>query len=82
MEPQAIWISFTEPFKKSLHQDTEIPSENLDHAYRNSLVDEGKAMIVVQLDMNKAFDTVSHSILLEKNTVYSLNRYSLHWVEN
>lgn len=39
-------------------------------------------MDVVHLDMNKAFDIVSHSILLEKMAVHGLNRYSLHWVEN
>lgn len=31
----------------------------------NSLIDEGKAMNV-SLDFNKAFHTVSHSILVEK----------------
>ncbi|NXT95524.1 RTJK polymerase, partial [Anhinga rufa] len=30
----------------------------------------------------KAFDTVSHSILLEKLAAHGLDRYSLCWVKN
>jgi len=43
------------------------------------LADEGKA---VYLDFSKAFDTVPHSILLEKLAVHGLDRYILHWIEN
>ena len=46
------------------------------------LVDEGKAVDVVYLDFSKAFDTVSHSILLQKLAVRGLNRYTLGWVRN
>ena len=46
------------------------------------LVNEGKAVNVVCLDFSKAFDTVSHSILLGKLLPISLDRYTLLWVRN
>ncbi|TRZ07386.1 hypothetical protein HGM15179_019724 [Zosterops borbonicus] len=46
------------------------------------LVDEGKAVDVVYLDFSKAFDTVSHSILLEKPAAHGLDRSTLCWVKN
>ncbi|KAK4831739.1 hypothetical protein QYF61_018869 [Mycteria americana] len=46
------------------------------------LVDEGKAVHVVYLDFRKAFDTVSHSILLEKLAAHGLDRCTLCWVKN
>ncbi|GAB0195215.1 mitochondrial enolase superfamily member 1 [Grus japonensis] len=45
------------------------------------LVDEGKAVDVVYLDFSKAFDTVSHSILLEKLAAHSLDGRPLCWVK-
>ncbi|GAB0183678.1 cadherin-20 [Grus japonensis] len=45
------------------------------------LVDEGKAVDVVYLDFSKAFDTISHSILLEKLAAHGLDRHTLHWVK-
>ncbi|KAK4817961.1 hypothetical protein QYF61_003481 [Mycteria americana] len=47
-----------------------------------SLVDEGKAVDVVYWDFSKAFDTVSHSILLEKLAAHGLGGCTLRWVKN
>ncbi|RMC21511.1 hypothetical protein DUI87_02377 [Hirundo rustica rustica] len=46
------------------------------------LVDAGKAVDVVYLDFSKAFDTVSHSILLDKLAARVLDRSTLCWVRN
>ncbi|RMB88030.1 hypothetical protein DUI87_35617 [Hirundo rustica rustica] len=46
------------------------------------LVDAGKAVDVVYLDVSKAFDTVSHSILLDKLAAHGLDRSTLRWVRN
>jgi len=46
------------------------------------LVDEGKAVDVVYLDFSKAFDTVPHSILLEKLAAHGLDGCTLCWMKN
>uniref|UniRef100_A0A8B9I2Q1 Reverse transcriptase domain-containing protein n=1 Tax=Anser brachyrhynchus TaxID=132585 RepID=A0A8B9I2Q1_9AVES len=46
------------------------------------LVDEGKAVDVVYLDLSKAFDTVPHNILLEKLAARGLDWRTLRWVRN
>jgi len=45
-------------------------------------VDEGKAVDVIYLDFSEAFDTVPHSILLEKVATRGLDGCTLFWVEN
>ncbi|KAK4823255.1 hypothetical protein QYF61_000222 [Mycteria americana] len=45
-------------------------------------VDEGKAVDVVYLDFSKAFDSISHSIHLEKLAAHGLDRCTLCWVKN
>ena len=46
------------------------------------LVEEGKSLDVVYLDFSKAFDTVSHCILLEKLAARGLDGCTLHWIKN
>ena len=43
-------------------------------------MNEGEAVAIVYLYFSKAFDTVSHSILLQKLAVRGLDRYTLGWV--
>ena len=52
------------------------------HDLVTRLVDEGKAVDVVYLGFSKAFDTDSHSILLQKLAAHGLDRYTLSWVKN
>jgi len=47
-----------------------------------SLVDKGKAVDVIHVDFSKAFDTVPHSILLEKLAAHGLDGCALHWIKN
>jgi len=45
-------------------------------------VDKGRATDVVYLDFSKAFDTVSHNILLGKLRKCGLDEWSVRWIEN
>jgi len=46
------------------------------------LVDEGKTVDVVYLDISKAFDIVPHSMLLEKLAAHGLDGCTLCWIKN
>lgn len=46
------------------------------------LVDKGKATDVVFLGISKAFDTVSHRIILKKLTTYGLDGWSVHYIKD
>ncbi|PKU49496.1 rna-directed dna polymerase from mobile element jockey- hypothetical protein [Limosa lapponica baueri] len=45
-------------------------------------IDEGRAVDVVYLDFSKAFNTVSHSILIGKLRKYGLDEWTVKWIEN
>jgi len=45
-------------------------------------VEEGRAVDVVYLDFSKAFNTVSHSILLGKLRKCGLDEWTVRWIEN
>ncbi|KAK4821671.1 hypothetical protein QYF61_027139 [Mycteria americana] len=59
---------------------TEGVMTNVQYLTKNA--DEGKAVDVIYLDFSKAFDTVSHSILLKKLAAHGLDRCTLCWVKN
>jgi len=46
------------------------------------LMDDRMAVNVVYLHFRKAFDTVLHSILLEKLAAHGLSRCTLSWIKN
>ena len=45
-------------------------------------VDEGRAVDIVCLEFSKAFDTVSHNILLGKLRKCGLDEWTVGWIEN
>ncbi|CAM4578822.1 unnamed protein product [Lepidochelys olivacea] len=45
-------------------------------------VDERKVVDVLFLDFRKAFDTVSHSILVSKLKKYGLDEWTIRWIES
>jgi len=46
------------------------------------LADETREVDIVYLDFGKAFDTVSHKILIDKLVNYGLDEQTMRWTEN
>ena len=49
---------------------------------KTGCVDEGSTVNVIYLDFSKAFDTVSHSILIMKMRKCRIDEWTVRWVEN
>ena len=49
----------------------------MDYIYKS--LDEGKFVIVILVDLKKAFDTVKHDILLDKLEDYGIRGNTLKW---
>uniref|UniRef100_A0A8C3K8C5 Reverse transcriptase domain-containing protein n=1 Tax=Calidris pygmaea TaxID=425635 RepID=A0A8C3K8C5_9CHAR len=46
------------------------------------LLDEGKAVDIIYLDFQKAFDTVPHRILVEKLASHGLDEHTICWIKH
>lgn len=46
------------------------------------LVDKGRAMDAVYLELSKAFNAVSHNLLVDKLMMYRLRMWAVLWTEN
>ncbi|TRZ21949.1 hypothetical protein HGM15179_005092, partial [Zosterops borbonicus] len=60
----------------------ETNDDEVEYLWVTHLGDAGRAVDVVYLDFSKAFDTVSHSTLLDKLAARGLDRSTLCWVRN
>ena len=47
-----------------------------------SWIDGGRAVDVIYLDFSKAFDTVSHDILIQNLRKCGTDEWTVRWVEN
>ena len=46
------------------------------------MTDEGEAVGIIYLHFGKAFDSISHCILLENLAAHGLDTYTFGWVKN
>ncbi|TRZ17568.1 hypothetical protein HGM15179_009563 [Zosterops borbonicus] len=61
----------------------EVMFDNLLHSHGEviGLVEERRAVRIVCLNFNEAFDTVSHEILAEKLLMCGLDKQTVRWIE-
>ncbi|KAJ7413316.1 rna-directed dna polymerase from mobile element jockey-like [Pitangus sulphuratus] len=79
MESCAVWDTPTWFESPGLHPPPDLASVQ---GTRHRAEDEEKAVDAVYLNFRKAFDTISHNILLEKLAAHGLDRCTLCWVKN
>ncbi|PKU45328.1 rna-directed dna polymerase from mobile element jockey-like [Limosa lapponica baueri] len=80
MTPPGILRPALEPLAQKRHEPVGASPERATKMIRE--VDRGNAVDVVYLDFGKAFDTIPHSILLEKLANHGIDKCTLHWVKN
>ncbi|PKU35279.1 rna-directed dna polymerase from mobile element jockey- hypothetical protein [Limosa lapponica baueri] len=70
--------------RSSQHGFTKAKSSKLIAFYNGMTgwIDEERAVDVVYLDFSKAFDTISHSILIGKLRKCGLEAWTVRWIEN
>ena len=66
-------------FRKN-HSTTMALIEVIDNCYKN--LDENKKVVGIYFDLQKAFDTVDHSILLHKLHNYGIRGFMYAWIKN
>ena len=65
---------------RKMHSTVTCLSQLVDHIYE--LLDQKKHTALISLDLSKAFDSISHNLLLNKLSKQGLSENSLHWIKS
>jgi len=52
------------------------------HDKNNKIIKSGEYTIDIFIDLQKTFDTINHSILLQKLSYYGIRRVALDWLSD